>query len=252
MPLVSTDVDLGSSFYFNQLLKQFMNRNSVQSAADAELELRVPLPIRDADAFAHDSVPDILTLLVDNPKQTFSNRELHRLTGKGMSNVNAAVDSLEALGVIQVDRTGRSNQIGIDPQQLYRADDPIARIPQSNYRAPVRAVRDRLIDAIGDDAGIVLFGSVARGEADRASDLDFFVVVDDERMAAQRAAHAIEDEMAEEQFDGDRYEPHIVVETVESAAAHDHIREVFAEGITLRDAEILNTVRQQVGSDGTR
>ena len=229
-----------------------MNRNSVQSAADAELELRVPLPIRDADAFAHDSVPDILTLLVDNPKQTFSNRELHRLTGKGMSNVNAAVDSLEALGVIQVDRTGRSNQVGIDTRRLYRADDPIARIPQPDYRAPVRAVRDRLIDAIGDDAGIVLFGSVARGEADRASDLDFFVVVDDERMAAQRAAHAIEDEMADERFDGDRYEPHIVVETRESAVSHDRIQQVFTEGITLNEAEILKTIRQQVGSDGTR
>jgi len=228
-----------------------MNRNSVQSATESGLELRVPLPIRDADAFAHDSIPDILTILVDNPEQTFSNRELHRLTGKGMSNVNAAVDSLEALGVIQVDRAGRSNQVGIDPQQLHRADDPIARIPQSEYHAPVQAVRDRLIDDISDDAGIVLFGSVARGEADRASDLDIFVVVDDERMAAQRAAHAIEDEMADERFDGDRYEPHIVVETRDSAVSHDRIEQVFTEGITINEAEILKAIRQQVAGNGT-
>ena len=137
----------------------------------------------------------------------------------------------------------------IDPRQVVDDDDPIARIPQSEYHAPVRAVRDRLLDELGDDAGIVLFGSVARGEADRASDLDFFVVVDDERMAAQRAAHAIEDEMADERFDGDRYELHIVVETTESAVEHDHIREVITEGITLHDVESLNTVRQQVSSN---
>ncbi|TQQ80306.1 nucleotidyltransferase domain-containing protein [Halonotius roseus] len=228
-----------------------MNRNSVQSDTESRLELRVPLPIRNADAFAHDSIPDILAILVDNPEQTFSNRELHRLTGKGMSNVNAAVDSLEALGVIQVDRAGRSNQVGIDTRQLSRPDDPIASIPQSEYRPPVQAVRDRLIDDIGDDAGIVLFGSVARGEADRASDLDIFVVVDDERMAAQRAAHAIEDEMADERFDGDRYEPHIVVETRDSAVSHDRIEQVFTEGITLNEAEVLKAIRQQVAGNGT-
>jgi len=139
----------------------------------------------------------------------------------------------------------------VDPRQVVEDDDPITRIPQSEYHAPVRSVRDRLLDELGDDAGIVLFGSIARGEADRASDLDFFVVVDDERMAAQRAAHAIEDELADERFDGDRYEPHIVVEKVESAPTHDHISEVFAEGITIHDAESINKVRQQVGSDET-
>ena len=139
----------------------------------------------------------------------------------------------------------------VDPRHVVDDNDPIAEIPQSEYHAPVRAVRDRLLNELGDDAGIALFGSVARGEADRTSDLDVFVVVDDERMAAQRAAHAIEDELADERFDGDRYEPHIVVETVESAATHDHISEVFDEGITIHDAESLNTVRQQVALDGT-
>jgi hypothetical protein len=71
-------------------------------------------------------------------------------------------------------------------------------------------------------------------------------------MAAQRAAHAIEDEMADERFDGDRYEPHIVVETRDSAVSHDRIQQVFTEGITLNEAEVLNAIRQQVGSDGPR
>ncbi|WP_459890511.1 nucleotidyltransferase domain-containing protein [Halostagnicola bangensis] len=115
----------------------------------------------------------------------------------------------------------------------------------------MRTVRNRLIDRVGDHAAIVLFGSVARGDADRASDIDVFVVVNDGRMAAQRAAHGIEEDVKSEQFDGDRFEPHIVVETRDSAATHDRIRDVLVEGITLHDAPVLDAVKQEVFADGT-
>ena len=166
--------------------------------------------------------------------------------------VGATMLSMEAFEdrYAEDDFTGWADS-DVDPRKSDSATDPIASIPQSEYRPPVRAVRDRLIDAIGDDAEMVLFGSVARGEADRASDLDFFVVVNDERMAAQRAAHAIEDDLSDERFDGDRYEPHIVVETRDSAVSHDRIQQVFTEGITLNEAEILKTIRQQVAANGT-
>ena len=165
--------------------------------------------------------------------------------------VGATLLSMEAFEERYADEdfTGWA-ETDVDPRQS-DSTDLIARVPQPEYRAPVRAVRDRLIDAIGDDTVIVLFGSVARGEADRASDLDFFVVVDDDRMAAQRAAHAIEGEMTDERFDGDRYEPHIVVETRDSAVSHDRIQQVFTEGITLNEAEILKAIRQQVAGNGT-
>ena len=161
--------------------------------------------------------------------------------------VGATMLSMEAFEdrYAEDDFTGWADS-DVDP----RKSGSIARIPQSEYRPPVRAVRDRLVDDIGDDAGIVLFGSVARGEADRASDLDFFVVVDDDRMAAQRAAHTIEDEMADKRFDGDRYEPHIVVETQDSAVSHDRIEQVFTEGITFNEAEVLKAIRQQVAGNG--
>lgn len=47
-------------------------------------------------------------------------------------------------------------------------------IPQDEYHEPVRWVVDLVVDQIGNgnDAGIVLFGSVARGDADRASDIE--------------------------------------------------------------------------------
>ncbi|WP_226042700.1 nucleotidyltransferase domain-containing protein [Natrinema sp. DC36] len=229
-----------------------MNRDTVRTSDGCEgTYVCLPIPLGDREAFRHRAATDILHVLADNPDTAFSNRELHRLTERGMSNVNAAVLSLEALGIIHVDRDGRSNAVQINPKRFVHSDDPVTTIPQSEFHDPVRTVRNRLIDRIGDHAAIVLFGSVARGDADRASDIDVFVVVDDGRMAAQRAAHDIEEDITSEQFDGDRFEPHIVVETRDSAVTHDRIRDVLVEGITLHDTPVLDAVKQEVFADGT-
>lgn len=228
-----------------------MNRETVQSSGRCGgTHVCIRIPVGDRDAFAHDATADILQLLTDNPEKTFSNRELHRLTEKGMGNINGAVLSLEELGVVSVDRDGRANRVQINPEKLVQSDDPIISIPQPEYHAPVRAVRDRIVDRIDTDAGVVLFGSVARGEADRASDIDVFVIIENERMKAQREAHSIEDDIASEQFDGDRYEAHIVVEARDSAVTHDRIRDVLTEGITIHDTDVLEDVKREVFADG--
>lgn len=230
-----------------------MNGERVRSAVDERgTFLRLPVPLGDPDAFRYGATADVLHILVDNPDRTFTNRDLHRVTGRGLSGVNAAVDSLEALGVISVDRSGRANAVRIDPAMLIKPDDPVTTIPQAEYHAPVRAILSGLEDRIGDDVGVVLFGSVARGTADRTSDIDLFVVVDEGRMEAQREAHAIEQEIADGRFDGDRYEAHIVVEPEASATTHDRIDEILAEGLTLRTSPTLEAVKQEVFDGGAR
>ncbi|WP_226023954.1 nucleotidyltransferase domain-containing protein [Halomicrobium salinisoli] len=229
-----------------------MNGETVQSKRPKEGSyVRLPVPIGDPDAFRYGATADILHLLVDNPDREFTNRELHRVTGKGLSSVNAAVNTLEALGVITVDRSGRANAVQIDPEMLVKSDDPITTVPQSEYHAPVRAILTEFEERVGGDVGVVLFGSVARGTADRTSDIDLFVVIEGDRMQAQREAHAIEQDIADEQFDGDRYEAHIVVEPRESAPNHDRISDILAEGLTLRDSPALDAVKQEVFEDGT-
>lgn len=228
-----------------------MNRKSVQSLRDFDgTHVCIPVPVPDPSVFSHNATGVVLHLLIDNPERSFTNRELHRLTGKGLGNVNAAVQALEALKVVTVDRDGRANQVQINSAKVVSPDDRITAIPQDEYHAPVRRVVDLVTERISADAGIVLFGSVARGDADRASDIDLFVVVDEDRMAAQRAAHSIEDDFASERFDGDRYESHIVVETQESAATHDQIQEVLTEGLTLRETPALEAVKEEVFSNG--
>ena len=68
-------------------------------------------------------------------------------------------------------------------------------------------------------------------------------------MKTQRKAHAVEDEIALERFRGDRYEPHIVMETQEKAVTPDQIQEVVSEGLTLRESSILEGMKQEVLSN---
>jgi len=228
-----------------------MNGKTVQCEGQTEGSyVRLPVPLGDPDAFRYGATADILHLLVDNPEREFTNRELHRVTAKGLSSVNAAVDTLETLGVITVDRSGRANAVRMDSEMLVKADDPVTTIPQSEYHAPIRTILTGLEERIGDDIGVVLFGSVARGTADRTSDIDLFVVVEEDRMQAQREAHTIEQEIADEQFDGDRYEAHIIVEPKESAGDHDRISDILAEGLTLRNSPALDAVKREGFKNG--
>jgi hypothetical protein len=69
-------------------------------------------------------------------------------------------------------------------------------------------------------------------------------------MQAQREAHTIETELVDEQFDGERYEAHIIVEPKGSAATHDQISEILAEGLTLRSSPALGVVKREVFESG--
>lgn len=228
-----------------------MNRKAVHSGPELDgPHVCLPVPVGEPDLFRHDATAQILRLLTDNPHRAFSNRQLHRLTGKGMGNVNGAVTALEAAGLVTVDRGGRANRIEIDAAKLYKPDDRITLVPQTEFQRPIRAAVTRLVETVDTDIGVVLFGSVARGDADRASDVDLFVVVPENRMAAQRAAHEIEKEIGSERFDGDRYEFHIVVETRDSAPEHDRISDVLTEGITLRTSAALDAVKGEVFENG--
>ncbi|WP_241175197.1 nucleotidyltransferase domain-containing protein [Natronolimnobius sp. AArcel1] len=211
----------------------------------------LPVPVAESGLFRHTATAHILQLLTDNPDRVFSNRQLQRLTGKGMGNINSAVRALEATGVITVERDSRANQISITASHLCKPDDRITQVPQAEFQQPIRDAITRLEDMTTVEFGVVLFGSVARGDADRASDVDLFVVVPENRMTVQRTAHEIENEIATERFDGDRYEFHIVVETQASAPTHDRIADILTEGLTLRTAPALDIVKQEVFEHGS-
>jgi len=212
-------------------------------------------PNADTDVFRIGAADDVLQLLVDAHDAEFTISELVDATGVTRSTVWRAVELLESIGVVRIRETPQRNYVAIDPDRLQK-DDPILAIPQSEFHAPVRAFVDRVRDVLtdADDVaellGVVVFGSVARGEADRQSDVDCFVVVDGDRTTARRRVTDVVAELRTERFDGDRFEFEAYVESEESARrAGEKLGEIFAEGITVYGSDRLVSLRKQVVTD---
>jgi len=212
-------------------------------------------PDSGTDVFRISAADDILRLLVDAHDTEFTIPELVDATGVTRSTVWRAVDLLDNIGAIQIRETPQRNHITINPDRLQK-DDPILAIPQSEFHAPIRAFIDRVQAAItdADDVdellGIVVFGSVARGEADRQSDIDCFVVVDGDRTTARRRITDVVGELQSDRFDGDRFAFEPYVESAESTRrAGSKLREIFAEGITVYGSDHLDSLRKEVIAD---
>jgi predicted nucleotidyltransferase len=212
-------------------------------------------PAGDTDVFRIGAADEILRLLADAHETEFTIPELVDVTGAARSTVWRAVALLDSLGVVRIRETPQRNYVSIDPERLHK-DDPILAIDQVEFHRPVRAfverVRDRFDsnDDIESLVGIVVFGSVARGEADRQSDIDVFVVVDGDRTIARRLVTDVVSELTEVRFDGDRFAFEPYVESVESAErAGSKLREILTEGITVVGGDRLSSIRKTVMAD---
>lgn len=212
-------------------------------------------PGDDTDMFRIGVADDILRLLIDAHETEFTIPELVDATDASRSTVWRAVQLLDHLGAIRVRETPQRNYVSVDPTRLQK-DDPILAIEQPEFRDPVRAFVEEARSALAetDDVetvvGIVLFGSVARGEADRKSDIDLFVVVDGDRTSARRGVTDVVADLHERRFDGDRFDFEPYVESTESARrAGEKLREIFEEGITVYGTEELQSIRKEVFAD---
>ncbi len=219
---------------------------AVERTEQATVGLPVPAP--DPDLFRHTATDDLLRLLVDNPYEQFTIRKLARLTDNAAQSVKRAVDVLEANAVVVVETEGNRRLVGVNRSRVTKPDDPVLRIPQPEFHPPVRAALDRIRDELGDTEGILVFGGVARGQADRQSDIDLWLLADDH--VDQHRANELAKELGQKRFDGDRYEFQILVETPRSASAHgDGLQDVFADAITLVDSDTLRDLKHEVMSD---
>ena len=211
------------------------------------VELRVPLP--EEQIFRYGAMDDILEILAGNPTEEFSNRQLQRLTGFGGPSVSKALSLLESLDLIIRRDVGRETRYRIDDEQLVEADDPLLAVPQPAFRNPLRAFVQKLTDELTPLAGIVCFGSVARGDADRASDIDVFVLVetDDALVGSRRTVSDVKRELEDRTFNGERYEFEPFVESPESTRRRsDDLRTIFQEGLTLHTTETFEQVKREM------
>lgn len=212
-------------------------------------------PDEDADVFRIGAADDVLRLLADAHETEFTIPELVDATRAARSTVWRAVDLLDDLGVVRVRETPQRNYVSIDPDRLQK-DDPLLAVEQSEFREPIRAFVDRVREAVSeaDDVddllGVVVFGSVARGDADRRSDVDLFVVVDGDRTSARRLVADVAGDLGQRRFDGDRFDFEPYVESAESARrAGGKLREIFEEGITVYGDDRLQSLRKEAFAD---
>jgi predicted nucleotidyltransferase len=194
-------------------------------------------------------------LLVDAHETEFTIPELVDMTGAARSTVWRAVDLFDTIGVIQIRETPQRNYIAIDPPRLQK-DDPVLAIEQTEFHEPIRSFVERILDAftqteaVDEVVGIVVFGSVARGTADRQSDIDLFVVVNGDRTSARRVITDVVAELRTEQFDGDRFDFEPYIESVESARRFGaKLRDIFEEGITVYGSKQLQSIQKAVFID---
>jgi len=97
---------------------------------------------------------------------------------------------------------------------------------------------------------VVLFGSVARGEADRTSDIDLLVIVDENRTTARRTVQSIVSDLEDQRFEGNRYTFQPLVESTDSVQRiGDQLRPQFDDAITLVGSDRLSELRTEVYAD---
>lgn len=207
--------------------------------------IRLPIPSPNPNLFRHKATNDILRLLLDNPYETFTIRKLGRLTDHSTYAIKSAVDVLEDNGLVTARSAGNRRPVGINRTRVSEPSDPVLRIPQPEFHEPVRTALDRLRTELDDVEGVLVFGSVARGQADRQSDIDLWVLVDSR--GEQHRANEIAKKLGQERFDGDRYEFQILVESIDSATGYaDRLADIFTDAITLYESDALQQFKAEV------
>lgn len=227
-----------------------MSRNS-NSDPDAGISIRVPIPASEPALYGRGAVDDVLLYLSRQRYEAFTPREITDHVDHAESSVRRAIEVLEGNDLVVVEREGNRTPVRINRERLSVPDDPVLRIPQAEFHQPVKTATDRVEAELDDVLGVVLYGSVARGEADRRSDVDLWVAVRNDRPANQRAASRVEDDLESRRFDGERYGFHVVVESVESIPAFtDDVSEILRTGIVLSGTEEFEQLRTLLVEEG--
>lgn len=219
------------------------SNKSSESGATVSLDV----PANDADIFRSQAVHDVLSFLSRYHTEEFSITELTDSVDYSQPSVSKAVDILAANDLVTERQDGNARLVQINQGRLSRPDDPLLQIPQSEFHTPVRAAVDELRDRLDGVVGIVLYGSVARGEADRRSDIDLWVLVEDSRMENQRAANRVRQDLEDRTFETGRYAYEVDVESLPAVPNYtDELRDVLGGGLVVHNTEKFETVRKMV------
>jgi predicted nucleotidyltransferase len=212
--------------------------SSVGGEETSAATIQVPVPANNPNLYRHKATDKLLQFLIDRPFEEYTIRALASIVDVTHRTVGKAVDVLASNDLVHIRHEGNKKLVRINRGRVTIPDNPLLRIPQAEFHAPVQSAVETLNTELEDVLGVLVYGSVARGEADRQSDIDLWVLVREHRGRNQRRAAQIGKELASEQFNGERYDFHIVVESPASVPAHtEDIAETVVSGITLSETE---------------
>jgi predicted nucleotidyltransferase len=215
--------------------------------SDNGTQITVDIPLRDSRLFKSEATDDIVLFLTRNHTESFSMTDIAEAVDYTRPTITKVVDVLSNNDIVVEERDGARRLVQINRNRLTRPDDPYLEIPQSEFYAPVKAATEAILDELDDVLAVVLYGSVARGEADRRSDIDLWVLVREDRMGNQRRANQIRQSLEADAFDDNRYAFEIDVEGLQAVPNYaDDLREIFRDGIAVHQTDEFDTVRQMV------
>ncbi|MEZ3165041.1 nucleotidyltransferase domain-containing protein [Halorubrum sp. RMP-47] len=215
------------------------------------VSISVPIPASDADLFKSKATNDILLFLTNHRFKQFSQREVADQIGHSQQTVRRALNTLVENGLVVEHPDNNQRLVRINRERLAIPDDPLFRIPQPEFHKPVKAAVDELTGRLDGVIGIVLYGSVARGEADRRSDIDLWVLTTDDRAPTQREANAVGRDLEDAEFDGNRYAYDIDVEAAQAIPTYtDDIREIVVSGVPIYSTTKFETVKKFLLEEG--
>jgi predicted nucleotidyltransferase len=247
--------------------------------------IELALPVRDAELFKHGATTYVLNFLSDNPDSNVSVRQLSKVVPLSERATREAINVLEANDLVETFHKGNARRVHINRSRLDNPTDPINNIPQTQFHPPVRIACHYIEEKLEEVQGIILFGSVARGEADRQSDIDLWVLVGGDQMQQRHNANKLAKHLGELQIpstiaaadalnadfetgwdevkdtleadeqdwaSAQRYSFEMLIETPRSIINQlDRIdaEKLFGKGITLRSSETLDRIKLEVLDD---
>ena len=209
--------------------------------------IAIDIPVLDERLFSGEATDSVLRFLISHRDQSFSVTDLAEVVDYTRPTVTKTVDVLSGSDLVTEERDGARRLVTINRDRLTVPDDPTLEIPQQEFHTPVKAATEALLDELTDVLAVVLYGSVARGEADRRSDIDLWVLVRADRMSNQRRANNIRQSLEADTFDGDRYAFEIDVESLRAVPNYtDELREILRDSIAVHRTDEFDTVRTMV------
>jgi len=225
--------------------------HETESNPEQSVSISVPIPASDADLFKSKATNDILLFLTNHRFKQFSQREVADQIGHSQQTARRAINTLVENGLVVESPESNQRLVRINRERLAVPDDPLLRIPQPEFQKPVKAAVDELTGCLDGLIGIVLYGSVARGEADRRSDIDLWVLTTTDRAPNQREANAVGSDLEDAEFDGNRYAYDIDVETVQGIPTYtEDIRQIVVSGIPIYSTNKFETVEKLLLEEG--